>query len=624
MPTQSRQASAEVVTRDSEELVEASLASDTPYERDGYREILLCTAKAVNLARARDGLPLLMHHDRREIVGRVHGIRADGRRVRGHLTFFDTEAGREARTMVRAGHRELSVGYQIDESQRNSAGDLIAIRWTLLETSIVAIPADAGIGVARSYTMNEQGNEPGNDAGARDGINGDNPSRAMSRSQRRQASRAEGSERERVEALTRTAQAYAKWTDPRMLTEAIENGWTTDRFNDAIMGRMESRATDATTLAGRAPDDQGQFAGFSLIRAIQAQLNPAHFMRSAGMEVECSRELGRATPLPLAADAFAVPIESIFGAPLKRDMSAGTSGLGGAFVQTSVLGEQLIDALRARSVVVELGARVLPGLQGPVSLPKKTAATASGAWLAETGDANSTDVATGVVALTPKRISAVVILSKQVLMTSAVQGLSNVIGEDLRQTLAHELDRVALNGSGSGNEPRGVRNTSGVGSVVGGANGAQLAWSHVLDLEASVENANAATDPTAMGYAINGKTRSWLKRNLKVSGQPTGLVMGDEPLDATGNGVLNGYRARVSSKLPSNLTKGTANAVCSSLVYGSWAELVVAQFGGQIEIVVDPYTLAHKAQIRVIANLFADIGVRQAASFAVMDDALTA
>lgn len=141
--------------RDGESMtVEASLASDTPVQRAGYREILDCTPGAVDLSRARDGLPLLMHHDTGQLVGRVHGIRADGKRLRGRLNFFETAAGKEAAAMIAGGHRELSVSYTVDATRPMANGDVLVTRWTLLEVSIVSIPADASIGASRSMNMN--------------------------------------------------------------------------------------------------------------------------------------------------------------------------------------------------------------------------------------------------------------------------------------------------------------------------------------------------------------------------------------------------------------------------------------------------------------------------------------
>ncbi|MBL8324817.1 MAG: phage major capsid protein [Rubrivivax sp.] len=601
---------------------EVSLASDFPCDRGGYLEILDMAAGAIDMSRAKDGLPLLSDHSRTRL-GRIHNLRTDGRKLRGLLRFFDTEQGREARAEVEGGHREVSIGYQILDTEQQKSGSVVIVRrWMPYEGSIVAVPADPTVGINRSIT---QGQHPmttlNTDPGAHDDQGGQAAGGGMSRAQRRAAARQDSAEAARVDAINRTAQNYGKWLGPADASEAIANGSTLEEFNAIIMRRMESGATDAGTLPG-IPEQRGAFAGFSLARYVQSVLDPAAFMRTAGLEREATRELGRQAPLAL--EGSMVPLSAIFVASGQRDMSAGSSSLGGSFVQTSIMGGELIDALRARSVVVRLGARVLPGLRDPIALPKKTAATAAGSWLTETGAANATDVSTGQVTLSPKRISAYVVVSKQLLMTSTPVAIEQMIATDLRQTLEQELDRVAINGTGSSNQPRGVRNAVGVGSVVGGTNGAQLAWSHILDLEAAIENADAMTDLATAGYAINGKSRSWLKRTMKVSGQPGGIVMGDTPPDDAGIVNLNGYKALTSSKLPSNLTKGTASGICSSVVFGCWSNLVIGQFGPGIEIIVDPYTLATTGQVRVIANLFADVAVRNAVSFAVMDDALTA
>ena len=59
------------------------------------------------------------------------------------------------------------------------------------------------------------------------------------------------------------------------------------------------------------------------------------------------------------------------------------------------------------------------------------------------------------------------------------------------------------------------------------------------------------------------------------------------------------------------------------LMVGDWSQLFVGLFGSAVEMIVDPYTLATTGQVRVTANLFADVAVRYAASFAAMTDALT-
>lgn len=608
---------AEATRKANGDLIDASLASDAPYQRDGYAEILRCTPEAVNLERARDGLALLLHHDRSQIAGRVYQIRADGRRVRGRLQFFDTDAGREARAMVEAGHRELSVGYTIDQHTRSADGDQVVVtRWTLLEVSVVAIPADPHVGVNRSFNMPQTTHAPAADDQAAD-------DQHLTRSQRRAAAHAADAEAERIATLNRLARGFGQWIQPSDLARAIDENWEPARLNDLIMRNMQSGATDVTMGPGPAfiwqrGDRLVEVARHYDVGAALREL--AEGRQPQGLERELHAELARGLPVP--TNGTLVPMSAFFAGAAKRDLYTGSSTGGGSFVQTTVMESEFIAALRQRSVVIGLGARTLMGLQGPTNLPKATAVTTA-TWLTEKEAASETAPTTGVVSLSPKRIGAYADVSKQLLISSAVD-LQALVLDDLRTSILHEVDRVALEGTGASSQPTGIAATAGVGSVVGGTNGAALTWAHILELEADVDAAGGIVNPVTTGYAINPTTRGYLKRTLRVSGQPTGLIMGEAPMDTTGLQHLNGYRCAVSGKVPSNLTKGTSNGVCSRLFFGDFSQLIIASFGGAVELLVDPYTLARTAQVRIVANAFMDIGVRHPASFSVMSDALTA
>lgn len=606
----------------------ASLASDEPYAREWGTEILDCRPESVDLSRAKDGLPLILHHDKTRLAGRIFGVYADGHRVRGSkVTFFDNEHGREARALALGGHREMSIGYAIEKSRAEPGGVLRATRWRLLEASIVAVPADVTVGLGRSTTFESTSTmEHDHVAAGNAGAAGEagTQDHQLSRSQRRQLGQSDAAERERIRRITDTAAAFKDWVGAEQVAVAVREGYSAERFNEVIMDRMKSGTTDITTLVGvggpayvrNAGDPENYAQRYNIGRAVMAQIDPAAYMRAAGFEAEISRELQRSSPVQ--TDGLLVPYGAFFS-PLRRDMLAGTSNLGGSTVATDIPAAEWIEALRARSVAIKMGARMLAGLDRPVTLPKKSATTTVG-WLSEVSDAGETEPNTTGVALTPKRVGAYTEVSKQLMITSVV-AVQNIVRDDLQESVLQELDRVAMLGTGSSNEPRGIKNTSGIGSVVGGANGATLIWQHLLDLEAAVDNANALVNPGMAGYAINGATRSYLKRTPKHATLSEGLIMGDKPNDADGFNQLNGYRAAVSGKLPSTLTKGSSGAVCSLLIFGDWSQLVIATFGPGVEIIIDPYTLAKSAQVRITANLFADVGLRHAAAFATMDDA---
>ena len=189
-----------------------------------------------------------------------------------------------------------------------------------------------------------------------------------------------------------------------------------------------------------------------------------------------------------------------------------------------------------------------------------------------------------------------------------------MLRDDLVVGNAVLIENQGFNGSGSSPNCRGIRNVSGIGSVVGGTDGLALAWSHITSLEAACANANAGMTDRA-GYVTNTKVVNKAKNTLKATGLPFIWDNGDRP--------LNGYRAGITNNVPSNLVKGTSGAVCSSIGFSSdWSMFVLALFGG-LDITVDPYTLATTGQVRITLNQFIDWACRQPGAFAFMDDALT-
>ena len=90
-----------------------------------------------------------------------------------------------------------------------------------------------------------------------------------------------------------------------------------------------------------------------------------------------------------------------------------------------------------------------------------------------------------------------------------------------------------------------------------------------------------------------------------------------------GIGDVLGYDAHVTNSVPSNLVKGSSGAVCSAVIFGNWADLVIGMWGG-LDLMLDPYALATSGGKRVIALQDVDIALRRVASFAAMKDALTA
>jgi hypothetical protein len=153
----------------------------------------------------------------------------------------------------------------------------------------------------------------------------------------------------------------------------------------------------------------------------------------------------------------------------------------------------------------------------------------------------------------------------------------------------------------------------GIGSVAGGTNGAVPSFANIVALETEVAQDNA--DIGTLGYLTNARVRGRLKTVEKASSTAQFLW-------EAGNTPLNGYRAEVTNAVPSNLVKGSSGAVCSAIIFGNFADLIIGMWGG-LDLMVDPYTGSTAGTVRVVTLQDVDIAVRRAESFSAMVDALT-
>jgi HK97 family phage major capsid protein len=408
-------------------------------------------------------------------------------------------------------------------------------------------------------------------------------------------------ERERVSALLDLGQQYAKYLVPKDTDDAIRNGRSVDQFRDVIMAKMQSAHTDTSQV--RIGMEKKEIQRYSIARAVAASITGN--WANAGLERAASQAVEKM--LGQSPEGFFVPYDAF-----QRDFNVGTGTEAGNLVATDLRTDLFVDVLRNNLVLAGLGIRILSGLTSTVDIPKKTVASSIG-MVTEIQALTETNPNTGKVTLSPKRMGGYVEYSKQALIQSAL-AIEPMLRDDLLQGLAVNIQDQVINGSGSGANMRGIRNTSGIGSVVGGTNGLALAWTHIVGLESACANVNAEPDRVS-GYLINTKSRGTTKTTQKATNLPFIWDNGDQP--------LNGYRAAVSNTVPSNLTKGTSTTICSSVMFGSdWSMSVLGLFGAP-DVTVDPYSLATTGQVRITLNHFADHGVRIAACFASMEDALT-
>lgn len=358
------------------------------------------------------------------------------------------------------------------------------------------------------------------------------------------------------------------------------------------LGQQEARSFGAMNLEG-----------YSLCRAI----TQAGHGRLDGLEAEVSQEIARRSGKTPAG--FYVPHSTLIEARAMSVTGGTTSQYGGDYVATEIRG--FIDALRPLLKVAQAGATILDGLTSNVAIPRQSAASTA-TWKAETAALDEATPTIDQLELTPRRVGSYTVLSKQLLIQSSPD-VERIVRTDLLTACATALDAAAINGAG-GTAPTGILQTNGIGSVVGGTNGAAPDWADIVDLVAAIEDADAAAG--SLAFLTNPSVAAKLRSTVKVGSTDSRMIL-------EGKTLLD-YPVHLTTQVPSNLTKGSASGVCSAIIFGDFSGVILASFGQGVDLVVDPFTNATAGQTRIIANSYVDVGIRRAAQFCAMKDALTA
>ena len=580
--------------------VELAFASETPYERWWGVEILDLSAPSVRLGRLTAGGPLLMDHDSRDHIGVIESVQIGTDRVgRAVVRFGKSARAEEVFQDVKDGIRQnVSVGYMIHKAvlvEQNEEQDTYRVTdWEPFEVSLTSVAADVSVGIGRA-------------------ADAESPIEFIPLQEKQIMSdinveevRAEAvkSEQKRTQEIIAMGEQFKAYGADGVAAECLRNGKSVEETRAAIMTKIGTRALPSADIGMT----QEEARSFSFVRAIQAAvlIKDGKFSQArdiGGFELDASdavaKKMGR------ESRGFFVPNEV-----QKRDLLVGTPTAGGNTVATDLLASSFIDLLRNKMAVTGLGAKFLTGLVGQIAIPRQTAG-ATAYWVAENGAPTESQQAFDQVTMTPKTLGAFTDITRKLLLQSSID-VEGLVRNDLATVIAMAIDLAAINGSGASNQPTGILNTAGIGSVAGGTNGLIPTWGNLVDLESQVAVANA--DLGALGYLTNAKVRGKLKQVSKVSGQ-NGFIWED--------GTVNGYATGVSNQVPSNLTKGTASGICSAILFGNFADLIIGQWGN-LDIMVDPYTGSTAGTVRVVALQDVDVAVRHAESFAAMKDALTA
>jgi HK97 family phage major capsid protein len=269
----------------------------------------------------------------------------------------------------------------------------------------------------------------------------------------------------------------------------------------------------------------------------------------------------------------------------------------------TVLQVPIIEILRNRLVCERLGVQSLTGLVGNVAIPRQTGAATAYA-VPESAALTKSTQALDQIALTPHRVGAWNDYTRQLLLQSSID-VENFIRDDIMKVLAVKWDYMILQGAGANDEPLGIFNTPGIGSVLFGGT---TTWSKVLAFESALSLANA--DEGNMAFVTDGAVRAAWKAIAKIGSTFPIFIWEGRMGDGSNDGIVNGYRAAVTNQV---LNHGVA--------FGNWEDCIGPAMWGGYDFIVNPYTLDTQGEVRVTCNTYGDVAVRHAQSFCWSADA---
>ena len=621
--------------------VELSFSSEEPYERWWGIEVLEHATSAVRLGRLNGGGALLMDHNSRDQVGVVEKAWLSGTKGRAIVRFGRSARAQEVFQDVVDGIRKLvSVGYRIvDMVLAARDGDNATYRvtdWEPYEISLVSIPADTTVGVGREgdapsfdpRTLIQKDDEDMNFATRNAGAGAGAPapviqpaattgapvSEQRSLAQPIDHTAAIAAERERS-ATIRAMGARLNCGD--LANAAVGDGRSVEQF----VRDFEAQAGNATTIrTAETPAiglSENEVRRYSFVRLMNAIANPtdAQAQRAAGFEFECSAAAIQRGHASAKAGSLRIPLDVLRSGinGEQRDLNVGTATAGGNTVSTDLLAGSFIELLRNAMALTGLGVRILGDLNGNLAIPRQTGG-ATAYWVGEGAAPTESQQAFDQVALTPKTVAAFTDMTRQLLMQSSID-VESFVRLDLATSLALALDLAGVSGTGTSNMPRGILNTSGIGSVQGGTNGAAPTWEHIVGLETAVANVNADVGEPWLPDQQQGARQVEADPEIQRHQWRPRLGEGQR------NERLCCRRFEPDPVEPDEGQRGGRLVLALSMA--NWSDMLIGMWGG-LDILVNPYILSGTGSVRIEAFQSADIAVRHAESFAAMVDALTA
>lgn len=309
---------------------------------------------------------------------------------------------------------------------------------------------------------------------------------------------------------------------------------------DTRISRVEEVLNlDAAEGAGNGPEDPAEMgAGSGVTRSVTGPLLKAQ--RKAGDQfIHYMLSVGHAKKFGFSS-AMEYAQKQLGNNDVVKALAAGGQTTGGALVPQQFVAD-LIELLRAATVVRRAGARTIDMATGNLTIPRLAGGASSG-YGAELDDIGISQETFDDVQFNAKKLTTLVPVSND-LIRRAAMSVDSIVRDDLIASASRREDLAFLLGAGSAKDPIGMLNMGGA-VITGGAATLVGATDTLNALELALKNGNSRMlSPCWIFHPA-------VEMFLKSLTDSVGHYFFREEMDS---GKLNGYPYYTTTQLPTNL-----------------------------------------------------------------------
>ena len=331
---------------------------------------------------------------------------------------------------------------------------------------------------------------------------------------------------------------------------------------------MNEEKNAPAVVQGLGDNVQNVRARYDLGKAIREAANGG----LTGLEAEINQEGVNEFRGSGLAVANGISIPAMF---LRADADPMSAGADEATVQANLAGTTVANEIQGPiadykpvTIADRLGARKITGVTGDITIPVLTTAVTAGATSFEASAVDSTNAAFTDATLSPQRLAAHAKVTQQLLAQNSFD-LQSFLAADMRRGLEVEYNKLVV-------------------AALNDVTEVDASTFAMEDIPYLMEQAlrDADVDPAGAKFV----TEPSVLRRLRTASLDAGSGVFAAP---NANNVI-GYDCLTSTLISDD-----------QIFMAKPEEVVCCEWGG-LNIMVDPYTEAHKDVVRIIANMYAD------------------